>query len=655
MTMALKILRYISYSRHTNYTNILLKSTQPNVLQKSQRNLHVTNLTQRKMFMETENQYAYSLMEKKGYALISLSNPKLSNYCEVDKEHFDKIMNENWSKQSPSLLFEAFLKLAIFSYDNNLNISNKIFDSFIDSLTDNIGLATDEELKLLFHYLLKWPETESIRTRNYIEVWAALDDECLNRLNRWSFDQMLGFVSMFYMLNVTKYSDYCLKCIQKLAYKAKHLTPNQLVETLFFVGIMRKSPNDMHALEIHLDKLFESFSIDELAIMSMGFFKSKTPIRSNDLVSKIGDKVIEQSKDVHEVSLAALLKIIRYSNKALDGQVYKILDVLQHEIPRLSVMCRVHLALLGTATLSLHKECLHKIAMSTLSEIDKTRLKDLERLILTFGTLNFAPETETCLFQKVVEELRKPERLPEIEKHGRSFACCVSYLAYLKIYPLDLMNKVLSPEFLERTYGKHHITYGREVLAIHNSAKIFCSEKNMNYLSDKCATSLAKKYTDYVPNEEYKKQYNVSERMFLDVMKTLKDNRGGNEYVVGGHIVTHHQRGDVIVCNNHDYQPMEVKKQFSSVPFGNLHKPPDGNNWVALVVAGRNTMIQETGTPTGPFETKVRELGALGFHAELVLWSKYTLLETKEAKTKYLNSLIKSAIHNGKKYEIKLI
>lgn len=541
--MALKVLRHLCNTHHTNRTNSVLNFAKLNFPQKSQRNVHCNVILQRKMFLEHENKFAYGIMENKGYA-VNLSAKPNKIFSEVTKEQFDELLHQDWLKTSPSLLFDAFSKLSIYSTKNNLCISNKIFDSYIDSLTDNIKLATDEELQSLFYYLLQWPETESIRTRNFIEVWAALDDECLNRLKRWSFDEMLNFVSLFFMLNVTKASDYCFKCLQKLAGKAKQLTPNQLVQTIFFIGIMRKAPSDIHSLELHFNKHFETFSIDEVAIMSMGFFKSKTPIRSMELISKISDRIIEESKNIHEVTLAALLKIVRYSKKASsDGKVYKILDVLQHEVPRLSIMCNVHLALLGTATLTLHRECLVKVAQSTVNTIDKTRVKDLERLVLTYGTFNFAPETTPCFFQKVVDELRKPERLPEIEKHGRSFACCISYLGYLGIYPVDLMNKVLSPKFLENTYGKQCMTYGREVLAIHNSAKIFCPDADMHWLSDKYAVLLAKKYTDFVPSEDYIKQYNVSEKMVLDVMKVLKEHRGGDAFVTGDHILTHHQRG----------------------------------------------------------------------------------------------------------------
>ncbi|CAG9791947.1 unnamed protein product [Diatraea saccharalis] len=643
MSMCLKILQTLRRLSSTNYPKIV-----PDVLKTGYyRNIHFNSILKIKMFMEYENRYAYDIMENKGYAR-GLYPEKVKDTL-LSTEEFSMILKENWTRKSPSEIFKVFSLLGMYSSQNDMCISNNIFDSFVDHLTDNIKFASDAELQALFYSLLKWPETESIRTRNYIEVWAALDDECLNRFKQWSIDENLSFLALFYMLNVSRVSDFSQKALQRIASKAKQLSPGQLVQTMFYIGVARKPPFDMHNLEVHLEKLFAEFTLDELAIMSMGFFKSKTPIRNTELTTKIIHKIIENSKETHEVSLAALLKVIRYSYKANNENIiYNLLEKLQYEVPRLSIMCNVHLALVGMSTLTLHKECLDRIAELTLRSISETRLKDLERLILTYGTFDLIPNTKENFFENIIKELRKPERLSEIERYGRSFACCIAFLGCLGIYPVDLMNKVLSKDFLLTTYGKHVITYGREVLSIHNSAQLFCSDQKINLLNDKSAIILAKKYTDFVPRENYQKQYNVNEKVMLDIMRILKACRGGDEYVVGDHIVTHHQRGDIIICNDSNGSPVKVREHFYNTKFGLLRRPPDSNSWVALVIAGKNGVINNTDIPTGPFKSKLREIEALGFYGNLIISSKYNTLTSDESKADYLNNLIKEATGHTK-------
>lgn len=538
MSFLVKITRNLSWSglRHK-----VMPLCSVNWSSKNCRNIHSSSLLAVKMHLELENQYAYQILVNKGYAisLNSVFEPEL-----LTEEQFLNLVQANWSQKSSSQIFEAFSILAKYCFDNKLCISDKIFDSFIDHLTDNIKHATDEELKDLFHALNKFPEPPSIRLRNYIEVWVALDDECYKRCINWSHDELLSYASLFYMLSVIKHSDYSLKSLNKLASKAKQLTPGQLVQTLFYVGIIRKSPFDMHNLEVRMNDHFSEFTIEDLAIMSMGFFKSKTPIRDRELVLKMIDSVIDNAKTIHEVSLAAILKLIRYSNKInTDSRIQRLLDTLQHEIPRLSVMCNVHIAILGTSTINLHSECLLKIAENVIKSLSQARLKDLERLVLSYGTFNFRPQTTDCFFTKVIEELRRPERQSEINEHGRSFAYCLAYLGLLNFYPVDLINKALSEEFLEKVYGKYCYNYGREILTLHFMGQIHFKNAVKNQLSNRSVQILAKKYTDYVPTEEYKKHYNVTERMFLDVMRTLRESRGGAQYVIGDHILSYHQRG----------------------------------------------------------------------------------------------------------------
>lgn len=511
-----------------------------NVISINTRHFHVSSVINAKCYHDNENNHAYNLMILNGYGLkFNFDDFKSSN----DNDDISEILEKKMYKESSSNLYNMFHVISSYCANKNVCISNPIFDDFIDSLTDNIQYLSDDEIKSIFYLLKKIPETESLRTRNFIEIWAALDDECHKRMKDWSFDKMLSFMSLMYMLNLTRSSDFSHKCLQKLASKAKQLTTHQLVQTLFFVGILRKSPFDMHNLEVHLENNFTNFTLDELAIISMGFFKSQTPIRNVKLITDIVHMIIKNSHTIHEISLAALLKIIRYSMKLnIDNSIYRLLDTLQFQVNRFSVMCCVHIALLGTATLTFHQECLNQIANSVVNNISNARMKDLERLTFAFGTFNFIPQTTPPFFESVLNELRNPERSKEIDKYGRSFASCVAYMSFVGIYPLDLINRILDEKFLNQFYKKGIYTYGREILTVHNIVEIFFNDKDVNRLNSKTVSILAKKYTDYVPNEKYQKHFNISEQMMIDVIQNLKKSRG-DDYVIADHIICHYQRG----------------------------------------------------------------------------------------------------------------
>lgn len=76
---------------------------------------------------------------------------------------------------------------------------------------------------------------------------------------------------------------------------------------------------------------------------------------------------------------------------------------------------------------------------------------------------------------------------------------------------------------------------------------------------------------------------------------------------------------DIIICNDLNGNPVIVKDAFSKTSFGLLRKPPDNNNWIVLVIAGRNAIIYGSDKPTGHFQIKIKELMALEYHAVLVV------------------------------------
>lgn len=506
----------------------------------SLRNIWTSSILNVKIYKENENIFAYNLMVNYGYATDIFVT---KNAIIVTAEDVDELLDKNWENESTTSIYEAFQTITSYCSSHNICISNRRFDIFIDNLTDNMRNMSDEQLKDIFYFLNQWPETPSVRTRNYIEVWAALDDQCVLRLKQWSTDQMLSYISLIYMLNVTKASDFAYKCLQRLTNKAKQLTPAQFVQTLFFIGIFRESTKEMHNLEIYLEKHIKDFTVDELAIISMGFFKSSTPLREANLVYAIIERVIETHHSINEISLSALLKIIRYSMRTPpDDIIYRLQESLIPEVSRLSLMCCVHIALLGTTSLVYHENALNTISERVLPELSKTRLKDLERLAFTFGIFNFKPKTAETFFETLVQELQCPKRNKEFIKHGRSLANCVGYLNLCGIYHKELIHKVLGHAFLESTYGKQIYNYGREILALHNIADIFFRDCDINRLSPKTVSVLAKKYTDFLPNPNYKKQFNVTEKIILDMIDILEKSRG-SAYFHGDHILTHYQRG----------------------------------------------------------------------------------------------------------------
>lgn len=129
-----------------------------------------------------------------------------------------------------------------------------------------------------------------------------------------------------------------------------------------------------------------------------------------------------------------------------------LLHNMVKQIPRLSLLCCVHIALLGTNIQMHNPKLMNEIAKKCTENISTIRLKDMERLAFAFTLFDY-DDGGNSIYLKMLKEIKKPERDEEINKYPRSFACLLYYLSLRNLYDSDLLNEVLSPSFLTNTYG----------------------------------------------------------------------------------------------------------------------------------------------------------------------------------------------------------
>lgn len=76
----------------------------------------------------------------------------------------------------------------------------------------------------------------------------------------------------------------------------------------FYMNVSRRNPVAFayeHALQHHI----KDMNVDEMAIVAMGYFKSKSKIKTAYIIESMLDIIKNESKTIHEISLCALLKV----------------------------------------------------------------------------------------------------------------------------------------------------------------------------------------------------------------------------------------------------------------------------------------------------------------------------------------------------------
>lgn len=86
---------------------------------------------------------------------------------------------------------------------------------------------------------------------------------------------------------------------------------------MFYANTSRKflPTLPMYDIEQEICSYYNDFNIKELGIVSLGFFKTQTPIRNQELVKNLYNSVIKEIANINSIELAAFLKVLKNSLK----------------------------------------------------------------------------------------------------------------------------------------------------------------------------------------------------------------------------------------------------------------------------------------------------------------------------------------------------
>lgn len=258
-----------------------------------------------KVFADTENKYAFNVL-----TIFPLTSPQLElkPFKTTYDEDFDSILKKNWRTASATDILETFKICVDYSKLNNINLSDTRFNNLVDGLMDNIEKLTYDEICELLIILTKYPPTESYRSHNFEDIWSALDDICCWKMSDWNKDQLFHLAQLWYQLNLGRMCNFTYEFLNKLHMKEHKLTKNELVHTYFYLNVCRRKKVPFE-LEDALVKEIFNMSVDEMAVIAMGYFKTQTKIKTPFILECMIDAIKDNANTIHEVSLCALLKV----------------------------------------------------------------------------------------------------------------------------------------------------------------------------------------------------------------------------------------------------------------------------------------------------------------------------------------------------------
>ncbi|XP_018328684.1 uncharacterized protein LOC108739333 isoform X1 [Agrilus planipennis] len=568
----------------------------------------------------------------------------------------------------PTWTLEKMFHFAELWYNLRLARPSDFVFEMIDKLIRKVDKLTKEELIIAFFYL-----KVNKRRQLPFELRDALDRYC----EQMTIDEMALCATTFnFCKTSTKSSVFCSELIQRLKQEAKtvndatvksicqvsrisrynsqfvkylhenssKLNGTHLICTCFYLNLCRNF-EFAKDFESQLEDYIDSFSIDEMAVVSMGFFKSRTPIQSKTILNNFIRKIKRERSKIKDISLSAILKLLRLSSTpTLSEKFTDLLDVLTEEVDRLSNLSCLHIALLGTNLQLLHEKSVSKVSrklVKDFGDVDKIRLKDIERLLLVLTTFELHPKTEPDVFKAAYDEIHQERRLTEIIRHPKCLPCILHYLSIKGIYSYELMNRILDPDFIIETFGKSPKSIPRELFCLDPSIEIECPDYKGHRLSKEVRRKVTKWNTEYTPSVGQTKKPTAADLLAIDVTETVSKIVIHKSHYFINHILPHFSRSDIIICKNIRREEFIKIEGFENYTLGDIMYPPkrDDCRWYAICVIGRNSTIRDTTKVLGLMNMKRRQLEKIGYIPVIVLWNEYRHLSDQEKLDYILNKI----------------
>ncbi|XP_071453122.1 FAST kinase domain-containing protein 5, mitochondrial [Hetaerina americana] len=432
------------------------------------------------------------------------------------------------------------------------------------------------------------------------------------------------------------------------------LSPRQFVQLMFYVNLSRKLPRSASKFEFEytLETICNKLTLEELSIVSMGFFKTQTHLNSQRISEAILTRLEScfksgQPPPPDSIMLASLLKFLRMClHPTQEVILHKTLDAMLPHLKDFSLLCCLHVALLGTNIQVIHEGVLHSLCERFAVEMKNCRIKDIERLAFILTLYNYDPKINPCIFEVMVSEIRNrvaerekdSTKWEEIDKYGECFLRFLGFLTIRQIFPFDLIEKAMDLAVIKEADGNKWENIGRVVLTLDICLEIYFPDQTKLRLSPALRKKLSQQCRQDLSRYDEGKRLNATDRLLVDVLKHLKSLSGSTEGVILRHILPHFERPDIVFCirRNREFQNLSLQKYSHTT----LHRCDTNSGiWYAVVPCGRNNVIKQSNLPVGPLVHKMSLLKKLGYKPILVPWFEWGTIANEE-KENYLKNRI---------------
>ncbi|XP_028829661.1 FAST kinase domain-containing protein 5, mitochondrial [Denticeps clupeoides] len=363
--------------------------------------------------------------------------------------------------------------------------------------------------------------------------------------------------------------------------------PAELVLLIYIMGEGRRSPASLlRPLEHALLRTVERLEPEEVGAVCLGLFKSQSAL-STGTVQRLADRACELVRDMSDFAIVGVMKLLRFSH--LDHLPW--LKAMGREVPRrapgMGAQGLMHVALACSALHYRDDAILMAVAENLPDRAPHCRSKDACKLLWAFGNLRVRPARCPDLYSCLTDVLRR--RGPEFQRYPEHLLTGLLGLAFVGLFPRDLINAALSAEFVARACSYPRLELKTDLYALDGTVGLEVPGWTGPRLGRALKEQVARQVWDYAQEDVCKKPE------VLAAEAALQQLLGGARYVRKHMILPHTRSVDLEVHLDPNGRPLPVLPE---QPPGSARSEDfswDGSN--VGVTLTDDLLAQLTGTP----------------------------------------------------------
>lgn len=410
---------------------------------------------------ETENEHFYNyLFHNQEYQSFFLPRVYIKHHQNQTTDLNDFL--RNFQTYSPTQILDEFHNLSKFPAEKRHKLfTNEIFLEICQLLIEQLPKWNTEQLfdymNIIINLEFRSSSTEQQRKIG-VQLAKVIDEQCVLHSKGFTLKQFFqanDFFFSLYYYRTCKFKHTFFGIIEDCL-----LNKHEIVLSLFYANLARQMPLEITVQILQrLPSISNSLSIEETAIICLGFFKTKKQIRNSDFLEASVKKLNESLVQADSLTVASIFKGFQIScSKSVDKtmlplfhELNDLINPISKHLHQYTYSTFMHVILFFHNIHFVSDEFLVNVKNRLIfEEFFKYRLKDISKICFSVANLEPVLGPVPEFWDKILQELESGKRKKEILQHPQCLLNILVAMTFLDLYPFQLIDFIFQPKMLKQ-------------------------------------------------------------------------------------------------------------------------------------------------------------------------------------------------------------